>query len=496
MAWTYQESPFSNAAAGGTVGNQYEEQTFAGCAVGDLLVVIGAAENQSGTDTRAVTTQAGSTGAWTLSKPGFSGGSSTDCPVVGGYAFVTAAGSVTVRTTLNTFSASNLMGGGFFRIPAAEVGANPGWLTPLSADADGQISLTLSTNSQLIMLLADWNAVPTATTTGVPSTGITYHQRYRLNVSYSVWLASWTNQAAGTRNYGTSGVSGGKISGVIFRMDTPGSSVPDGAANVLHTWTVAASGKAIKRGLSNLLHAWTVNARGATTKQGSSTLSHLWQVAARGESDPKGSAALTHSWAVTASGDAPGVGPAHGSASVLHVWTVNARGKVEPKGSAAVVDQWTVTAQGFKPAEDASLGTGAVAHTWNVAARGSSQRSGSLSVLHRWNVTARGSRDSRGGASLEHRWALTAQGATPVLMPTVGRSSLTHRWEVAARGLVSRQGSASLLHDWSVAARGLQPGAMPPPDDLHVRPAGRVSFTGQQIGLRGQRVGLEEQCRT
>ncbi|MDQ7991210.1 MAG: DUF4082 domain-containing protein, partial [Propionicimonas sp.] len=214
--------PVASQVSAGTseTGGTYKEVTIADAQAGDLLVAVGLGENSGPNANSAISTTSGSTGTWTVAKaPTVTNG---DTVAAGGYTTVSTTGAVVVKIKVATNSNADYSGGGVLRIPAAEVGASYGWLNAgFNADADGQISGVLSTGSLLLYAAADWNAnAAAASTAGTPSTNVTYHQRVYSNGHYSLWIASWTAQAAGTRNYGPSGLSGGDWSGLLFRMDS------------------------------------------------------------------------------------------------------------------------------------------------------------------------------------------------------------------------------------------------------------------------------------
>lgn len=216
MAISYTDTTWDSVGTNSSGTTEYKDLLITGCQVGDVLVVFAAAEQyQFSGGTRSIVTQSGSTSAWTTVSPAVAVNSDVD--FVAAYATVTGAGSVTVRGSMRTVT--QRMGVGAFLIPAADVGSTFGFVgSGFTNDADGLTSATLSTSSTVLYMAGDWSAANMGSTSS-PS-GATVQRSYFDTSNYSVWAASWTGQASGTRNYGPSGLSGHDVSGVLFRMDT------------------------------------------------------------------------------------------------------------------------------------------------------------------------------------------------------------------------------------------------------------------------------------
>jgi hypothetical protein len=194
----------------------YKQVTDASAAAGDLLVMLGAAENYDFSGgIRAASTQAGSTGSWTVVGP--SPTLDNDTEVCAAYATVSSTGSFTGRLQIKTNSADH-MGVALVRIPAADYNASGTIITASgAADTDGQISITLTTGTYTVIYLgADWTAsAPGSTNT--PSGG-TNRATVTDSGLYSIAIRTWTGQAAGTRNYGPSGLSSKDYTGIVIAI--------------------------------------------------------------------------------------------------------------------------------------------------------------------------------------------------------------------------------------------------------------------------------------
>lgn len=217
-AWNTAGTFISNSSPG---GGAWKDVVVTGAQVGDLIVAFGVGENNRATPAnRTVVTQtgtAGRTGSWTTLSPSLV--NAQDVAVVAGLALITTAGTTTVRVTLDGNS-GDFMGAGALLIPAAEIGSTYALGNAFVGDADGQISLTIPASSLVFQISGDWSALNPGTTT-VPAGG-TARQTYNDGTRYAVFVAEWRAQAAGTRNYGPSGLSGRDFSGLFFRMDETG----------------------------------------------------------------------------------------------------------------------------------------------------------------------------------------------------------------------------------------------------------------------------------
>ena len=94
MALSYVESAWNTAGTLVTGQGYYKDLTFANVSPGDLLVVAGFGETYNFTSgARAVSTQAGTTSAWTLVVP--SSAYYEDTEVVVAYATASSSGTIT-----------------------------------------------------------------------------------------------------------------------------------------------------------------------------------------------------------------------------------------------------------------------------------------------------------------------------------------------------------------------------------------------------------------
>lgn len=205
MALTYVAATAWNTAGTNSGTGYYKDFTFTGVAVGDFLAVGSLAESANyAAGVRSATTQSGtvSGGAWTLIQP--AAVAATDADALGAYAVASSSGTIVVRIQIRPSSAGH-MGVSGVRIPAAEWNA-AGAIIPGTTfnDADGQISLTLTTSTYTVLSwVADWNA-GTASTGMIPSTGTNRETLFDTagDARYTIFVRTWTAQATGTRNYG------------------------------------------------------------------------------------------------------------------------------------------------------------------------------------------------------------------------------------------------------------------------------------------------------
>lgn len=220
----YFDTAWNTSGANSGYGSSFKELDIPNCRVGDLIVAYGAAENfTQPEDTRLFSdiTPGGSiTGTWTQTT-GLPGTGSQDTDVYGGYALVTADGTVRVRFDSRT-SDSNKMGLGVYRLDSSLVSPTRGFAPYMTNSTTSLINTTLAENCMVIYAASDWNALSMGTTP-TPSDGTVYRS-YLTAGQYAVWSALWQNQAAGTRNYGPSGLSGTDSTGFVFYMATPASS--------------------------------------------------------------------------------------------------------------------------------------------------------------------------------------------------------------------------------------------------------------------------------
>lgn len=213
----------------------YKDVTFTGVAVGDLLVVAGLSESYDFSGgTSIVSTIAGTTSAWTLGSPAPAFLADTD--VVAAWATSSSTGTVTVRVTVRVTTANHLGVCGFL-LPSADWSGTPSFTT-FSADTDGQVSTTVSATSTVLYFGADWTArTMGAAFTPAGATG-------RVNVydagRYSVGVASWTAQAAGTVSYGPTGLSADDVTGVVLVIAEAGAPADTTAPTAPTTVSISA----------------------------------------------------------------------------------------------------------------------------------------------------------------------------------------------------------------------------------------------------------------
>lgn len=204
----------------------YKDVTFTSVGVGDRLVVAAMAENHNygTTPTRSITTQSGTTGAW--SAPATLDSSfASDCDVWGGEAIATSSGTIVVRVQLRPGGA-DWMGVCGWKIPAAEhnAGASVRVGNPNSTDiANGLLSITLPGGSTYTVLAAGGEYNANAAVTGSNPAGGTNDTSTQFSGRYTVYARSWTAQASGTRNYGPATMTGGDWTGLVIAIPEAGS---------------------------------------------------------------------------------------------------------------------------------------------------------------------------------------------------------------------------------------------------------------------------------
>lgn len=226
----------AGTANAGQGNSTYKDVSVTGAAVGDLLIAVGGIEavNVGGASVRSVVTQSGTTSAWTLSQPGVI--DSADCDVIGGFATVSVAGTITVRVQVRAETTTNHMGAGVLLIPAAEWSGTPTWQGTsgngfASSDADGRLTVTPTASATIFHFGTDWNATAITANNGTPASA-NIAVRVTDTGIYSVWSAWWTSQAAASTSYGPSGLSGGDWAGVVLN-------VPAAASGTNYTATPA-----------------------------------------------------------------------------------------------------------------------------------------------------------------------------------------------------------------------------------------------------------------
>ena len=408
MAISYVDTAWNTngtLVSGSTV---YKDLVVANCQPGDLLVAFAVAENNN-TGTRTIATAAGSTGAWTLALPAIT--VLGDVNMVGGYALVTGAGSVTVRATLTSRQSGDFLGVGVYRIPAAEVGATYGWGPTFANDSDGLVSATLAAASVVLYGAGDWLALSPGST--LTPSGATVRRSYSDNTHYAALIGDWSAQSAGTRNYGPSGLSGRDYSGAVFRMDAPTGSIPKGSfAGAYRFGPAAAGGVSARKGSFAAAYAFgPAVASGASAHAGGFTGGYgVGRARADGSAQPQAGFAAGYAF-----GPAQGGGEAPSGGTFAGGWTY---GPARFAGGGHV-DGGFAGAYGFGPAgfggTSPSGGGFAAAHVWGPAdAAGAAGASGGFAAAYaRGPALAGGAADYAGGFAATYAWGPARFGGTP-----------------------------------------------------------------------------------
>jgi hypothetical protein len=184
-----------------------------GCEAGDKLYVIGGGDASSAGNVTAATTSTtvGSTTAWQEIIENFNGGANEDW-CTSAWAEVTANGDVTVQMArtgtgmewgfhgLRVRNPNQLGVSGFSDHSATEV-----------------VSLALTGGGSAVLYGSfDWDAMAVGTGWD-PAAGVTLVER-AAGSNYTVHAAYWTEQAAGTRNYGSTGAAGSGIKAIALEI--------------------------------------------------------------------------------------------------------------------------------------------------------------------------------------------------------------------------------------------------------------------------------------
>lgn len=248
----YVESVWSDQVSAGT-----EASTAAldWTTSGDLILVLGATENND--QTLATPT---ATGLTFSAMSGTPTNTSNSCKAYAWSATASGSGSSTVSST---------SGGGTSQrgLSAWAFGDSSGLGTPVVNVGTGRtVSMTVAgPDSTVVMVLADWTATSDVAFTSTPS-GATV--REAVNGTGATFLVlEWTNQAAGTRNYGvnTDWTGTGTISKVAVEVKGTAVTAFDGTASLASTVNLTASGQVGKVGTSTLDLSVALTAVGDTT---------------------------------------------------------------------------------------------------------------------------------------------------------------------------------------------------------------------------------------
>lgn len=159
------------------------------------------------------------------------------CKGYGWSATASADGNSAITSTLNSNQSAGMSAWAF-----ADHGGLGGIAIPTPA-ASAVASLTVQgPNSTVVAILGDWNATTDVTVTTEP-TGGTVREAVSISGNATFLVVEWTNQAAGTRNYGVTAWTGtGTITRVVAEVKglAGGATVDiDGALSVSATITGA-----------------------------------------------------------------------------------------------------------------------------------------------------------------------------------------------------------------------------------------------------------------
>ena len=235
MALTYTETAWNTAGTAGSSG--YFKEVTVSCATGDLLVAFGAnGQYDSSRTTRQITTNTGSTSAWTTDA--LSPIHQSDCDTICGWATVSSGTSVTVRVQLRSVAA-HVMGAAVWVIPAAEWTGTPALQAIGPSDTTNyQWNVSLGATSKVLQAAADFAAADPSGIAITPS-GTSHMKAIASGSNYALTLSSWTGQTAATRAYGlVSDPGADKFSGAIVAVQEvdaplPGSPVTYGRLIVI-----------------------------------------------------------------------------------------------------------------------------------------------------------------------------------------------------------------------------------------------------------------------
>lgn len=222
-------------SAGTTSGNTGYKDVTVTVGTNDLIVVFGFTENANGSGTASISTQAGSTSAWTVLSSSNTNNAPGECV---GYATASASGSVTVRAMVPKAAGSLFQGATVYVISSGSFTGTPTATAFGINDTDGKVSVTLSASSIVLHGGGDWSAAaPGATAT--PAGG-TVDVSYSDGTHYSAFQAHWTGQASGTRNYGPASPSGSQWIGTVVAIQEAGGGTDATVNAVAATATTAA----------------------------------------------------------------------------------------------------------------------------------------------------------------------------------------------------------------------------------------------------------------
>ena len=186
-----------------------------GALADDLLVALFGGDNFSGAVTAAsVTTNAGTTSAWTEVLEALVGNADSAWKS-SAWAEVTADGSVTARLD-RTQSGPQVWGGWLAHIRENGGIGNTAELVDSTADS---VSLTVSENSMVLAIGIDWDHVDPVT--AFTPTGAHDIERNSALTAVSWYAGLWVGQPAGTRNYGIASNSSANFSLTVIEILAP-----------------------------------------------------------------------------------------------------------------------------------------------------------------------------------------------------------------------------------------------------------------------------------
>jgi len=176
-----------------------------GCVTGDYLFMLAVGDMSSGNAVTActTTTTVGSTTAWTEPVELLTQPTTSEDWLSTATAQVTVDGSVTVSVARTKAGSQGGMWGCYVLLAKGSAGI--GNVASIASPGSAQVvSLVVSqANSGVAFLMGDWDAGAVGTA-WVPATAAVLVERSQ-QTDLTVYAAYWPSEAAGTRNYGSSG---------------------------------------------------------------------------------------------------------------------------------------------------------------------------------------------------------------------------------------------------------------------------------------------------
>lgn len=206
-----------------------------GCRTGDVLYVHAGGDANTGAavTAAAVSTLNGSTGTW--SELGKSLSSAPEDWLAAWKATVTADGNVTVEVSRTQ---GGTAGAWHFWVARIKTGTSGGEdvVTKFTANTTQVINTAIAADSLVTFASYEWDAVAPGTFTPAGAIEV---ERSSDGV-YSEASALWLAQAAGTRDYGTTGSSGTKFKAILVEILVPAAATNLVIANAAQAQTVDA----------------------------------------------------------------------------------------------------------------------------------------------------------------------------------------------------------------------------------------------------------------